>query len=383
MLVITRKEISESITIEETMEAVKAAYQDYEEGSMETPDRVELEIREHEGINLIMASYFIKKKVFGFKDVSVFVKNRDKGKPVINSLVILHDAETGEPIMIADGIELTAIKTGAATGVVTDIMAKTKAEKIALIGAGFQAMRQLEAILAVRPGIKEICVYDVNREKSEEFTARAVERMSGYNRKFVLSASANEAVSESDIITTVTTSKSPVFDGKAIKKGVHINAVGSFTPEMQEIDEYLVQAADKIVIDSRQEGLTVAGDLLVPIKKGIVTEKIVYAEVGEILTRKKEGRVRDEEITIFESIGLAALDIAVAEKTMRLKMDGNSITLIDKLVKGDKLVSDLKLKFDIAEGVEKACLQAIKDARSAVDSYRSLLAWKKAEMTGQ
>jgi ornithine cyclodeaminase len=121
-------------------------------------------------------------------------------------------------------------------------------------------------------------------------------------------------LSEVDIITTATTSRTPVFDGSLVKKGVHINAIGSFTPEMQELPEEVVLRADRVFVDSKEACLAEAGDLLVPMKKGLMGEEKITGEIGEVLLGKIRGRTSEDEITIFKSVGLAVQDIVTAAK---------------------------------------------------------------------
>jgi ornithine cyclodeaminase/alanine dehydrogenase-like protein (mu-crystallin family) len=121
-----------------------------------------------------------------------------------------------------------------------------------------------------------------------------------------------EAVSGSDIIITATTSKNPVFKGEWLEKGVHINAIGSHTPETRELDETTIKKS-KIIVDSKEATLKEAGDLIIPIKKGIISSNAIYAELGELIAGKKLGRESKDEITVFKSVGLAIQDISTAK----------------------------------------------------------------------
>lgn len=177
---------------------------------------------------------------------------------------------------------------------------------------GYQAAWQLEAVCEVRPRIREILVFDIDHEKSRAFSRKMSAFLSRFQVRVIQVKSPEEAVSEKDIIITVTTSATPVFDGHWIREGAHINAVGSFTPEMQEVDEVTIMRAEKIVTDIREDALEMKGDLIKPIRKGIVSEDVVYCEIGDILSGKRLGRERENEITLFESVSMSALDVAVA-----------------------------------------------------------------------
>jgi len=303
MIIMSRSEVEQAISMREAIEAVRAAYVDCATGNAVVPSRTTIDIPESNGTTAILPSHMPKMGVFGAKLVSTFFDNPKLNLPVVNGVIVLQDGKTGEVLAIMDGNLPTAIKTGAATGVATDALARKGARSAGLIGTGYQASRQLEAICEVRPGIAEIRVFDVDGRRSQTFAADMRGFLSRFPARVVPVESSEQAVRGADIIITVTTSTTPVFEGKWVADGAHINAVGSFTPEMQEIDETTVKKASKIV----------TGDLIQPMRKGIVSQDVIYGEVGDILSGKKRGREREEEVPIFESIGLSALDVALAK----------------------------------------------------------------------
>lgn len=313
MIIMSGGEVEQAISMGEAIGAVRAAYIDCATGNAVVPNRTTIDIPESNGTTAILPSHMPKMEVFGAKLVSTFFDNPKLNLPVVNGVIVLQDGKTGEVLAIMDGNLPTAIKTGAASGAATDALARRDARYAGLIGTGYQASRQLEAICEVRPQLAEIRVFDVDERRSRAFA----EDMRGFLSRFPARVSpvqsSERAVRGADIIVTVTTSTTPVFDGEWVADGAHINAVGSFTPEMQEIDETTVKRASKIVTDTREVALELAGDLIQPIRKGIVSEDIIYGEVGDVLSGKLRGREREEEITIFESIGLSALDVAVAK----------------------------------------------------------------------
>jgi ornithine cyclodeaminase/alanine dehydrogenase-like protein (mu-crystallin family) len=199
-------------------------------------------------------------------------------------------------------------------------LARKDVRSVGLIGAGYQAPWQLEAVCEVRPQIREILVFDIDQERARAFAKRMGTFLSRFHVRIIQIESSEEAVRERDIIVTVTTSTTPVFDGNWLREGTHINAVGSFTPEMQELDETTIIRAEKIVTDVREDALEMAGDLIKPIRRGVVPEDVIYCEIGEILSGKKPGREREDEITLFESVSMSALDVAVARTIHRNAM---------------------------------------------------------------
>jgi ornithine cyclodeaminase len=214
-----------------------------------------------------------------------------------------------------DGTHLTALRTGAASGAATDLLARPDARVAAIFGAGAQARTQLEAICTVRP-IEKVWVYDTVPEAALAY----VEEMKGHGRPVptdvMVAASPAQAVGEADVICTATTSTTPVFDDAHLKPGVHINGIGSYTPEMQEVPAETVARA-RVVVDSRSASLAEAGDLIVPLAEGLITKAGIHGEIGEVAAGRISGRGSDQEITFFKSVGVAVQDVAVADLILR------------------------------------------------------------------
>jgi ornithine cyclodeaminase/alanine dehydrogenase-like protein (mu-crystallin family) len=209
-----------------------------------------------------------------------------------------------------EGNYLTALRTGAASGVATYYLAKKDSSVLAIIGAGFQARTQLEAIFSVRY-IKSVNIYDINEQQSIKYLELMKNKFSNVSLKWTISYSAEEAIENADIICITTTSKTPVFSGEKIKVGIHVNAVGSFTPQTQEIDIQTLLKADKIYVDSIEVALKETGDLIIPIQKGKFNKTKINGEIGEIISKQKIGRENNEEITIFKTVGLSIQDMAI------------------------------------------------------------------------
>jgi ornithine cyclodeaminase len=204
---------------------------------------------------------------------------------------------------------LTAIRTGAASGAATDLLARPESQTVAIFGAGVQARTQLEAVCTVRR-VQMVWVYDPNQEKAERFR----DEMAGQGpipMDIRLAVDPGQAVREADIICTATTSRTPVFEDRFLKPGVHINAVGSYTPEMREVPAETVQRAC-LVVDSRPAALAEAGDILQPMREGRIDASYIRAELGEIVINRQIGRTDESQITLFKSVGLAVQDAAAA-----------------------------------------------------------------------
>jgi len=305
--ILTGEDVRQALPMRQAIEAMKVAFAQLSTGQADVPLRVALRMDRHNGVTFFMPAYLAASDQMAVKIVSVFADNPARGLPLIHALVVVVDATTGEPAAVMDGTYLTALRTGAASGAATDLLARQDACTVAVFGAGAQGRTQLEAVCAVRP-IREAWIYDLEPERAAAYAAEMGQRLS---LSVKVGASPSEAVRQADVICTATTSSTPVFDDTDVQPGTHINGVGAYTPQMQEIPTETVLRA-KVVIDHREASLAEAGDLLVPLRQGLMTEDHIYAELGEIAAGLKAGRSSPEEITIFKSVGVAVQDVAAA-----------------------------------------------------------------------
>jgi ornithine cyclodeaminase/alanine dehydrogenase-like protein (mu-crystallin family) len=208
-----------------------------------------------------------------------------------------------------EGTYLTALRTGAAGGIACRWLSREDSETIAIIGTGVQGRTQMAAAKVIR-NIKEAYIYDLNQKQAESYLEWASKTFPEVMVE--ISPSAEEAVEKADIVITTTTSTTPVFDARALKAGTHINAVGAFKPQMQEIPEEVILEASKVVVDSLEAAMEEAGDIIIPINKGNYSPERIYAEIGEIADRKKPGRENESELTLFKAVGIAVQDVSVA-----------------------------------------------------------------------
>jgi ornithine cyclodeaminase len=311
MLILNKSDIQRVFSIKDAIGAVKQAYSIYSQGKSIVPLRININMPKEKGQSLFMPAYVEELGIAGIKVVSVFPNNVDKGLPSIPAKMLLLDGTTGQVCCMMDGTYLTQLRTGAASGAATDLLAKRDAESLLLFGTGGQAAAQIEAVLSVR-NFKHVKVAGRNMNKAAAFAEKMQIELHSYGADISVCCDVDEAVSEADVITVVTTSKEPVFDGSKVKRGAHINGVGSYTHEMQELDEYIIRRADQIYVDSREAALSEAGDLIIPIKKGLIGKDRITGELGEILSGKLSGRRSEEEITVFKTVGLAVTDVVTA-----------------------------------------------------------------------
>lgn len=315
MLCLRKSEVEAALSMAAAIEVVEQAYVEYSAGRTTVPVRTQVPVPEAAGISLFMPGYVPASAGLGVKIVSVFPRNPERGLATISGVVVMLDVETGRPVAAIEAGSLTALRTGAGSGVATRHLARRDAEVVAVFGAGVQARTQLEAVCEARP-IRRARVYSPHPERRRAFAEEMAARLARFPVEVVAVDTPAEAVRGADVIVTATTSKTPVFPGDAVEPGTHINAVGSFTPEMQEIDAaVLVRARERgrIVVDTLEGALEEAGDLLVPMRDGLLRREDLSGEIGAVAAGLIPGRQSAAEVTVFKSVGLAALDIAVGQ----------------------------------------------------------------------
>jgi ornithine cyclodeaminase/alanine dehydrogenase-like protein (mu-crystallin family) len=303
---IPTEEIKRTLTMADAIKAVREAFVQLSMGEARVPVRTSLELPEFRTTALVMPAYLPRTKRIGLKLISLCEDNPAKGLPLAQAVTLVMDAENGTPLAVMDASYLTAVRTGAASGVATDALARRDARVAAIFGAGVQGKTQLEAVAVVRP-IRKAFVFDIDPRAADDFAKEM-------GRKLDLDvepAAPPEALRQADIICTATTSVTPVFADRDLKPGVHINAVGSYKPHVREVPGGTVRRA-RVFVDQRQASLEEAGDLIIPLREKLIGEGHIRAEIGEVLAGLKPGRISDEDITLFKSVGNAVQDLAVA-----------------------------------------------------------------------
>jgi ornithine cyclodeaminase len=252
-------------------------------------------------------------QALAIKAVSLFPDNPSRGLACIQATVLVFAPQTGQVLALLEGSSLTAIRTGAAGGAAIELLARKDSQFVAIFGAGAQGRTQLEAACTVR-NIKTAFIFDPDHEKSKTF-ADEMKGKGPITTDIRAARNAKEAVENADIICTATTSLTPVFDDADIQAGTHISAVGSYTPEMQEIPAATIHRA-KVFVDSRSAAMEEAGDLIQPISAGLFNESHIRAELGEVVLGQKACRETADEITYFKSVGIAVQDAMAAQTAL-------------------------------------------------------------------
>ncbi|OTO67568.1 MULTISPECIES: ornithine cyclodeaminase family protein [unclassified Enterococcus] len=310
MRVISENQVKSFLSMRNVIDVVKKLYIESTEGKIYAGNRIYMPIRGEESVGQWLVANSLSQPFFGSKFSSVFPNNVTVGLPSTISKISLYSAKTGELQSLIDANYLTAIKTGASAAVATDLMARKNASVLSIIGTGLQAYSQVLAIQEVRE-LEKVYVYDVVPERINKFIS-LLENEKNHNYEIIAATSGDECAEQADIICTCTTAKLPVFSGNRLKPGTHVNAIGSFTPFMQEIDEDTVLRATKILTEHVDGLWEAAGDILIPFNSGKVTKDDVTGSIGDALTKKVSARDNDKEITLYESVGSGVLDIGLS-----------------------------------------------------------------------
>jgi ornithine cyclodeaminase len=301
---INKEKIASLLPMNECIGVMEKMFLSLAAGECLQPLRNVMRLPDSSGVLGMMPGHAGELEVMGIKVITVFHANSEVGLPSHQGIVMLFDAKHGQPLMLFDALEITAIRTAAASAVATRLLSKKDSSTLAIIGSGEQAKRHIEAILLVRK-IKKINIWS-RKEKNARALAEKVSEQ--YNLPVNVCKSIQEAVEHADIICTVTSSKEPVIKGEWIAAGTHINAVGSSVPMARELDTETI-VTSKLFTDRYESIFNEAGDFLIPKKEGAVNDDHVKAEIGEVLSGTKKGRENNEEITVFKSLGIAAEDI--------------------------------------------------------------------------
>ena len=306
MRIIKAGEIRQFYSMKQAIEAMERAFSSLSSGECHIPMRVVTRLPASELLMLYKPVFVEKESQAAVKFITQREGSGIQGKPAIQGVVMVIDAVTGEITSIMDGGYITALRTGAASGMATRILAAENAHTLALFGCGAQGKTQVEAVICERD-IKKILLFDKDRNRASRFMEE-LQAESSPEMIFCVDAS---MVKEADIICTATNATAPLFKREDVKKGAHINAIGSFQPHMQELDPWLIRDS-RVFTDQTEQCLKESGDLIKPILEGIFDESHIAGEIGDLLLKRMTGRESEEQITVFKSVGVAIQDYAVA-----------------------------------------------------------------------
>ncbi|MBI4436973.1 MAG: ornithine cyclodeaminase family protein [Candidatus Omnitrophica bacterium] len=306
-LLLTATDVKKLLTLKECFSAVESSFRAYGEGRVLLPPKLYLILPQGIGDFRAMPAYLASPKRCGMKWVNVHPHNRAYALPSVMGIIILNDVRTGFPLVILDGTFLTKMRTGAAGAVAAKYLARRNSVTLGLVGCGVQAETQL-LFLSKYFKFRRICFWGLTPSNRKHF----YDRMKVFRRFLQEKKTIRDAVRGSDILVTTTPSRRPLIRREWVNPGTHINAIGADSKGKEEIDPDLLKRA-KIVVDDRHQAST-SGEINVPFSRGLLTQKEIYATLGEIVCGHKKGRTAKGEITLFDSTGVAIQDIAVAWK---------------------------------------------------------------------
>lgn len=274
-------------------------------------------------------------QLHGLKMLNSFPHNVEKDLPTFNGMMMLFDSGTGIPLGVMDASYITCMRTGAAGALGAKMLAREDSQNLLILGTGNQAVYQLAATLLLLPKIKTVRVANPRDiEKARKFVSGIVDRLKeefdievSSNIRFEVVENLRESVENSDVIITVTRSKSPIIEKDWVKQGTHFSCVGADMEEKEEIDPEIFRDA-RIFVDDKQQCIQV-GELEIPVKQGIIKESEIAGEIGDLLEGKIKGRTSNEEITIYDTTGIALLDLITAKVAIDLAKERNLGTFIE------------------------------------------------------
>lgn len=307
LLVLNDRDVEQMLIMDKVIELMMIAFREKGLKRVQMPPKVYLFFDKYQGDLRAMPAYFESLDVAGVKLVNSHPQNPLLyGLPTVMAVILLFNPKTGEPLCIMNGTQITRIRTAAAAAVATKYLARSNSEVLGIIGAGALAAPHIDALTKVL-SVSKIYVYDIIKAKAERL-ASEYENKLGVN--VVAVDDPKVAVSQADVVVTLTPARHPIVKNEWVNEGAHINAMGADAPGKQELDPEILKRA-KIVVDDIEQAAH-SGEINVPLSQGIITLNHIYAELGEIVAGIKKGRESEKEVTIFDSTGLAIQDVITA-----------------------------------------------------------------------
>jgi len=315
MLYLNNKDIEEIVDKIDLIEILEKGFQMYGEKNYQMPERMHL----NRDDDTILYMPCITKDIIGTKIISLFPKNKDKNLPVISGIMLLNDIDTGLPKGILDGSSITAYRTGALGAIGMKYTTGRNCKNVGLIGPGVQGFHQLLLASKVR-NIENIYIYGRNKENLKDFINRLKKKLPNINIR--PADTSEELVKNSEIIITATPSESPVIpNNKELLKGKHIIAIGSYKYKMREIPDALYELIDEVYVDT-ELAIEESGDIIQPLEKGLMNESQIKT-LSEIMSKEKDFA---KKTTLFKCVGMALLDVVVAEAIFTTALELNKGT---------------------------------------------------------
>jgi len=309
--ILTKDNVADLLNMADALEYVEEAYKQLTLGNAFVPQRIAI-TDPAPGLTLIMPGIIGgDMSALATKIVSVYKKNPEKyNMPTVLAKIMIQDINTGDIVGIMDGGLITAMRTGAATGVSVKYLARKDSKVMSIYSAGVQAKKQVSGVYYGLDQKLEKCkVFDLKKESAEIFKSE-IEKELGIEVE--ISESSDDLLLNTDIIVAATTSTTPIFSGDKVPEGVHISSIGAHAPDARELDTTTIKKASLLVAGLKEACIAEAGDYIIPINEGVISESDIIS-IGNIITGKISSRSSDTEITVFKSVGISAQDVAVGK----------------------------------------------------------------------
>lgn len=322
LTIINAAAVRKLLPMSECIDAMEPAMIAATTGAISMPPRLVAPLIDESGLLVLMPGSSTELDAFGAKVINLIPDNPSRGLPAIQGFIALFDYATGAPVAIIDGAEVTAIRTAAASGLATRLLARADARTCGIFGNGVQAVTHIDAMRAVRP-VDEIIVWGRNPDKVRDF-AREQAKRTGIDVR----ATADPAQAGAcDLVCTTTTSPEPVLAGEWVKPGAHVNLVGAHSLATRECDTALV-VKSSVYVDLMESVRNEGGDIMIPVTEGAIDETHIIGELGELLQGKITGRQDKGQITLYQSHGINAQDMFAAKHIHAKGQEtGNSLTV--------------------------------------------------------
>ncbi|KTD25679.1 ornithine cyclodeaminase [Legionella lansingensis] len=298
------EDIKRCITMKEAIDVMEEAFKQLARREVIMPLRTPIPVFKENALTLSMPAYLPEQGALGLKVVSIFPNNLKKNLHSVQGVILLLDAKTGKVEALMEGAYLTALRTGAVSGLATKFLSDENAKHVAIIGAGAQAATQLEAIAAVR-NIEQVSIWSRNKERANTLAETIQNHFEVKTYKKL-----ETAIKDADIICTATASTEPLIHLKHIKPNVHINAIGSHTKDMREIANDVLANAS-VIVDQKSAALAEAGEIIHAIRNKVL-KKTSLKELGKVISKHASPYYK-KRLTVFKSVGLAIQDISIAQ----------------------------------------------------------------------
>ena len=308
-LLLDRRTIQGLLDMDRMIEILESAFGELASGSAVMPQRTAVADADVNGWYAFMPAQLKEMGALGVKSVTVYKDNPKRGMPATLATIVLMDAETGQTVAVMDGGYITAMRTGAVSGLATKYLARADSKTAGVLGAGVQARTQLRGMAAGAPNLERALVFSLDPPEAQRAFADESAQALGFPVE--AASGARELVESVDVLALATTAATPIIDGDWVQPGLHINGIGSHAVGVRELDTKTV-VKSKLVCDQVDACLAEAGDVQIPIEEGALSPEDIYGEIGELISGAKAGRESDEEVTLFKSVGLSIQDISAA-----------------------------------------------------------------------